>query len=215
VGYYSPQTNRVALFDQADGSAAAAETSPAPRDDEFQAVGPFAIRPAWAVVDTDTKDTLYHEGTHQLAFNTGLHSRVGEVPQWVVEGMATVFEAPGIRNSSANLGPKTRINHDRYVWFGNFQKSRRKQKSLEAFIAGDEMFQSSTLDAYSQAWAFTFFLAETRSRQHAKYLHTIAARNPLADYPAADRVSDFKQAFGSNLAQLEAEFLRFTSTGIK
>lgn len=216
VGYYSPQSNRIALFERTDGGTTAAVlSSPARNDAGRETVNPFELRPGWAVVSTNTKDTIMHEATHQLAFNMGLHSRVGQTPQWVVEGMATVFEAPGIRNSSANLGPKTRINLDRYVWFGNFQKSRRKPKSLEAFIAGDEMFRSNTLDAYSQAWALTFFLVETRSRQYAKYLQAISARNPFAEYPAEERVSDFKQAFGSNDAQVEAEFLRFMSTAIK
>jgi hypothetical protein len=169
----------------------------------------------WASVNAETKDTIIHEATHQLAFNMGLHSRVGETSLWVVEGLATVFEAPGIRNSSANLGAKTRINHDRYVWFGNFQKERRKPKSLEAFIASDDFFKSNPLDAYSQAWALTFFLVETRSRQYARYLQITSARNPFAEYPPEAREADFKQAFGSNLVLLEAEFLRFIASGIK
>jgi hypothetical protein len=217
VGYYSPQSNRIALFDRGTESTASLEWAtesselfPSPWKWERS-----DLTNVWASVNGDTKDTIIHEATHQLAFNMGLHSRVGETPQWVVEGMATVFEAPGIRNSSANLGPKTRINHDRYVWFGNFQKTRRKPKSLEAFIAGDDLFQSSALDAYSQAWALTFFLVETRSRQYAKYLQAISVRNPFADYPAEARVADFKQAFGGNLAILEAEFLRFVTSGIK
>jgi hypothetical protein len=215
MGYYSPRTNRVALFDHADGAASATDTQAPQRAVRRASFEPFAVQRAWGVVSTDTKDTLIHEATHQLAFNMGLHNRVGTVPLWVVEGMATVFESPGIRNSSANLGSKSRINLERYVWFGNYQKSRRKPKSLEAFIAGDTLFQSNTLDAYSEAWALTFFLVETRSRQYAKYLQTISARNPLFDYPAEARVSDFKQAFGGNLALLEAEFLRFISTAIK
>ncbi|MBI5757216.1 MAG: DUF1570 domain-containing protein [Planctomycetales bacterium] len=216
VGYYSPQSNRIALFDRGPESTAGLKwlTEPGEFHSPQRPLG-SGRNNSWANVNGDTKDTIIHEATHQLAFNMGLHSRVGETPQWVVEGMATVFEAPGIRNSSANLGPKTRINHDRYVWFGNFQKTRRKPKSLEAFIAGDDLFQSSALDAYSQAWALTFFLVETRSRQYAKYLQTISARNPFADYPAEARVTDFKQAFGSNLAILEAEFLRFVTSGIK
>ena len=30
--------------------------------------------------------TIVHETTHQVAFNTGLHSRIGQTPKWVIEG---------------------------------------------------------------------------------------------------------------------------------
>lgn len=157
----------------------------------------------------DLYDTLVHEATHQVAFNVGLHTRVGLNPKWVVEGLATVFEAPGIRNSSASASPKSRLNTERLIWFSNFSKSRRKSKSLEAFIAGDEFFDSDQLDAYSQAWALSFFLIETRPREYAKYLASIAARDPLKGYSPEQRLADFKQAFGKDTVMLEAEFLRF------
>ena len=98
-----------------------------------------------------------HEATHQAAYNTGLHSRIGGNPRWVVEGLATVFEAPGIRNSSANSGVKTRLNRERFLRFGNYAKARRKSGSLESFISSNDLFDSDVYDAYSQAWAFSFF----------------------------------------------------------
>src|SRR5262249_7000897 len=118
----------------------------------------YADEGAWGAIEASLKDTMIHEATHQAAFNTGLHSRIGETPKWVVEGLATVFEAPGIRNSGASANPKMRINRERFVWFGNFVRSRRKPQSLEAFLSGDDLFKSDALDAYSQAWALSFFL---------------------------------------------------------
>src|SRR5204863_7870023 len=111
----------------------------------------------WGSFEGSLKDTMIHEATHQVAFNTGLHSRVGENPKWVVEGLATVFEAPGIRSSGAGPAVKNRINRERFIWFGNYAKARRKPKSLEAFLSSDDLFKSAVLDAYSEAWAFSFF----------------------------------------------------------
>lgn len=162
-----------------------------------------------ALYESADNDTMIHEGTHQLAFNTGLHSRIGENPKWVVEGLATVFEAPGIRNSGGSGAAKMRINHERFIGFGNFSKSRYKPKSLESFLSGDELFQTSVFDAYSEAWAFSFFLIETRPRAYAEFLRTIAARDPLRVYPAEDRVADFKHTISKEIPLLEAEFLRF------
>ncbi len=154
-------------------------------------------------------DTIVHEATHQVAFNTGLHNRIGKNPKWIVEGLATVFEAPGVRQSSSRGAADTRINRDRYVWFGNFSQSRRQDKSLADFISDDSLFHQSALDAYSQAWALSFFLLETRPGKYARYLKTVATRDPLAPYEEDERIADFRQAFGDDLVWLETEFLRF------
>ena len=217
-GYYLASSNRIALF---EGDVQPPAMSRLPLEPEPLIAGnPFTVPhdadsdAAWCVIETALQDTLIHEATHQVAFNSGLHTRVGTNPKWVVEGLATVFEAPGIRNSSANLAPRTRINSERFLWFGNFCKSRRAPKSLEAFVSDDRAFDAAVLDGYSQAWALTFFLIETRSRQYAGYLSAIARRDPLTAYPPAERLADFQKAFGSNTALLEAEFLRFLG-GIK
>jgi hypothetical protein len=217
-GYYLNTSNRIALYEDANGLQSQNEL---PFDVPVRlglegGISPFTphltsdfrARP-WEAIEATLKDTMIHEGTHQVAFNTGLHSRIGATPKWVVEGMATVFEAPGIRNSSANSGVKTRINRDRFIWFGNYSKSRRKPRSLESFLASDDAFKTDVLDAYSEAWAFSFFLIETRPRPYADYLRTIAARDPLLVYSAQDRVADFKQTVSKELPLLESEFLRF------
>jgi hypothetical protein len=159
--------------------------------------------------ESQLRDTIIHEATHQVAFNTGLHGRVGETPKWIVEGLATVFEAPGVRDGSHKSATQTRLNRDRYVWFGDFSKSRRPDKSLAEFLAGDELFQRATLDAYSQAWALSFFLIETRPSDYARYLRTVADRDPMQPYPAEERLADFRSAFGADLEWLDTEFLRF------
>lgn len=223
-GYYMPTTNRVALFASGDepvvlhGRSDHERGFPFVPANERHAFGEtFAtgtaiadVRP-FLRVQGDLRDTIVHEATHQVAFNTGLHSRIGESPRWVVEGLATVFEAPGIRTSAENRSVESRMNRERYVWFGNFAKSRRPEKSLEAFLRSDGMFDAATLDAYAQAWALTFYLVETRPRDYAKYLKTICNRDPLMRYGEDDRVADFQDAFGENLQLFESGFLRFMS----
>jgi Protein of unknown function (DUF1570) len=205
-GYYLTTSNRIALYEAPEGDGHVLRT---PGDSRLDLLRDDSEM--WGKFEGSLKDTLIHEATHQAAFNTGLHSRIGPNPKWIVEGLATVFEAPGIRNpGSANV--KTRINRERYVWFSDYSKSRRKPKSLESFVTGDELFQSSVLDAYSEAWAFSFFLIETRPRAYAEYLRTIAERNPLRAYPPDQRLADFKKAVSSDLPVLEAEYLRFLAS---
>lgn len=226
-GYYLRTSNRIALYEEQENSTARLPRQDPPNEEFPQPLvnrdllGPvnttFPVDiegNVWGAIEASLRDTMIHEATHQAAFNTGLHTRLGENPKWVVEGLATMFEAPGIRNSSANAGVKTRINRERFIWFGDYCKSRRKPKSLEAFLSSDDLFGSGALDSYSEAWGFTFFLIETRPRAYAEYLRTIAARDPMQVYPAEARVADFKKTVSKELPLLEAEFLRFIA-GIK
>ncbi len=230
LGYYSPRTNRVALYESREKSVALSAVDSAsggrqPPDafDFTDAVrltsrSSGALRPAFAesqplplfgTGQSDLQATMIHEATHQIAYNIGLHSRLGETPRWVVEGMATVFEPDGVRDSSAGWNVKQRINRERFIGFQNFVKQRRQPKSLKAFLEGESLYNSAVSDFYAQSWALSFFLIETRSRNFSTYLKRIAARDPFAEYRPQERVADFQAAFTPDLDLLDAQFLRY------
>ena len=101
----------------------------------------------------------------------------------------------------------SRINEERFAWFMGQVRSRYTK--LSEFVAGDRPFSAATLDAYSQAWALTYYLAEKRSADFADYLQTIRGREPLAPYSAKQRLADFRTCFGDDVAWVEVEWLRF------
>lgn len=162
-----------------------------------------------ASINGSVRDTMIHEATHQIAFNLGLHNRLGHNPKWVVEGLATVFEAPGIRDRSLRRDQSQRINKDRFRWFTEYAQSRRKPNSLGSFVASDDSFRTSVLDAYAESWALSFFLIETRSSKYAAYLREIASQTDDSSSTAEARLASFQRAFGRDLGVLDAEFLRF------
>lgn len=214
LGYYHPATNRVSLFDpgdqsvsEADGETRTSWVEPFDRTDS-----PLLAHARMGMngeMKAGLRDTIIHETTHQVAFNTGLHTRIGETPRWVVEGLATVFEAPGVRDGGGRQAPvMQRINRERFLRFGEYAKQRRQAKSLGTFVSTDDMLSKATLDFYAEAWALTFYLTETRSSAYAKYLKTLAERDPIKPYPAAERLEEFRKAFGNDLVMLEADFLR-------
>lgn len=208
LGYYHPTSNRVALFESRPPVSARRPTawqSPL-KTTEF----PTAFE-AFAAIEANLEDTIIHEATHQVAFNTGLHTRIGSNPRWVVEGLATVFEADGVRDrrSSGGSTAKSRINRGRFIGFQNFAQRRRQPQSLQEFVASDDMLQRAPLDFYSQSWALSFYLMETRSRRYADFLKRIAARDPLKSYTSKQRVADFQAAFGKDIDALETGFLRY------
>ena len=204
-GYYSPRTNRVALFETTSKSVA------------VSAIDPLSASrsPVFGAIKTDLKETMIHEATHQVAYNIGLHSRVGETPRWVVEGMATVFEPEAMRTAASGNLPKQRLNWERYVVFQNFVQTKRRQpKSLRSFIESEDLYESAVLDFYAQSWALTFFLVETRPRNYSAYLKRIAARDPFAEYPAKERLADFKETIHADVDWLDVQFVKYLD-GVK
>jgi hypothetical protein len=166
-----------------------------------------------ALYDTGATDvldeTIVHEAVHQVAFNLGLHRRIGENPQWLVEGLATTFEPENFRSPLPSTPTAAKINRERYVRFRTMLTQRRDAFSLESIIKNDRKFQEETLDAYAEAWALTFFLMQTRQEQFSGYLKRIA-RHPAAEpYSPEARLEDFQRSFGGNLTQLQADLVRF------
>lgn len=184
VGYYSGETNRVALYDITHGQH---------------------DNPLWS----ENMATIIHEATHQTAFNTGVHSRYAQQPKWLVEGLATMFEAPGVWDSRNHANFRDRVNKTRMLEFLEFAKTLRPADSLAAFVATDDAYYDRPSTAYGEGWAMVFYLIETRPREFAAYLRTVAARSAEDVYTPQQRVRDFQDAFGKDLGQMEAYFLRY------
>jgi hypothetical protein len=99
------------------------------------------------------------------------------------------------------------INEERFAWF--MGQARSRYSKLPEFVASDRPFAVATLDAYSQAWALTYYLAEKRSSDFAEYLQVVSGREPLTPYSAEQRLTDFRQCFGDDIAWVEVQWLRF------
>lgn len=183
LGYYSPMSNRISLFDIGGGRAKA---------DDWQA----------------NAATIIHEAAHQTAFNTGVHRRFGAAPRWLVEGLGTMFEAQGVWDSAHYSSRPSRYNRGRLAQYQRLLPGRR-ENSLTEFLASDQLFQSNVDRAYAEAWALSFFLVETRPKKYSELLARTAARPAFARYDAAERLADFTAIFGNNLRHLEAEYLQF------
>ncbi len=186
LGYYSPVSNRIMLYDVGGGRGS---------DDDWR----------------QTSATIIHEATHQTAFNTGIHRRFSDSPRWLVEGLGMMFEAPGVWNSRAYTRREDRINRDRFDFFRQRIAPRHTPELLESMISSDRLFSLDASIAYAEAWALSFYLVETQPRKYSQYLALTAERPVGQSYPAGKRLADFTSIFGSNFRMLEAQFLRFIS----
>lgn len=206
-GYYITSTNRIALYDSSVDTAARDRESILERT-------PIALSGFETVarkVDGGLRATVIHEATHQIGYNVGLHNRVGKDPAWIVEGLASVFEADGIRDREAasNRDVLKRVNRGRYVHHKRMSQVPQYQASLRKLIADDDLFKQRPLEAYSLSWAFSFYLIETRPLEYTRLLKRIAARDPLKEYALKQRVADVEAAFGQDLGRLQTDFERF------
>jgi hypothetical protein len=185
-GYYDTQSNRITLYD----------------------MGGRADSANWRT----NAAVLIHEATHQTAFNTGVHSRYCLPPKWLAEGLAMLFEAPGVHDCHRYPQAADRVNRDRLRAFRQAVAPHHTPKLLAAIVAGDDLFCASPGAAYAEAWALSFFLVETEPAKYARYLKQTASRPPFRRNTAAERTAGFTAVFGSDWRMLEARFLRFLAT---
>jgi hypothetical protein len=182
LGHYDPNSNRVLMFD-------------ATKDAGYD----------WS----ENAATIIHEATHQTANNVGIHQRFAEVPRWLVEGLATMFEARGVWNAQYDRSREDRVNRGRLLDFRTYAAGRRQSDSLQLLLSSDHPFRTDATSAYAEAWALSFYLCETRPREYAAYLAKTASRAPFSSYSAAERMADFQDIFGNEMRMLDVKFLRF------
>jgi hypothetical protein len=189
LGFYSPVSNRITLYDVTDGD----------RDN-----------PNWQI----NSETIVHEAVHQMAFNTNVHSRYCMPPRWVAEGLGTMFEARGVWNARQFTNQSDRINRYRFDEFKQYSARQRKPGNLAELVSSDRFFEANPEGAYAESWALTFFLFETKPKQYVEYLQATAKRPQFSEYRSQERVAEFCQYFGKDLRQLETRFLKFVG-GLK
>ncbi|HWC88996.1 MAG TPA: DUF1570 domain-containing protein, partial [Pirellulales bacterium] len=173
LGFYSPVTNRIMLYDSSDGKRSSG---------------------AWQ----QDASTIIHEATHQTAFNTNVHSRFAQPPRWLAEGLGMLFEARGVYDSAHYPNASDRVNRDRLASFKQYVAIGRQSGAFLNILESDRMFATDPALAYAEAWALTYFLSETQPKNYNAYLAKTAARQYFASYTAAERLSDFKAAFGKD-----------------
>jgi hypothetical protein len=198
-GYFLVTANRIVLFDLTARDAAMPATTIAEVQRRVQQV-PASVA------------TVVHEATHQIAFNRGMHRRYADNPVWLTEGMAMYFEAPDLksRRGWSTIG---KVNRSRLFRFRGFLKGKRETNSIETLIRSNSRFADaeSAFDAYSEAWALTYFLIQTRIRDYSRYLKVVSQKQPLQWDTPEERLAEFISVFGRDLTKLNRELLTFTS----
>lgn len=182
LGYYNPKSNRIITYQVGSGL-----------DDNQQ----------------EQLNTLVHEAAHQSAFNTGIHSRYVPTPRWLSEGLAILFEAPGVNNSSYYSQQSDRIQPRQLQFLRDPQQRHRFQGKLAEMITDDRWFDSDPQAAYAMAWGMTFFLTETKPREYFQLLQAAAKRQAFQGYSERERAVDFMKQIDRNPSDLEKRMWQY------
>lgn len=198
-GYYSVRSNRIILADLTRGPGEAGARN------EGEVQRRLEGRIANLV-------TVVHEATHQIAFNSGLHTRYADNPMWVTEGMAMYFEAPDLK-STTGWRTAGRVHPGRLQQFQDYVRQRRPANSLATLLTTEDRFRdpATMADAYAESWALTFYLIRERRAEYVAYLQRLGGKPRLAWDGPREREQDFRAAFGDDLAALERDFLAYMS----
>lgn len=202
IGYYSLKSNHITMYDL---TGIQALRGPGDRRGSTAQINLMLSRPEAA----HTVATIIHEATHQIAFNCGLQTRYADIPLWVGEGIAVYFETPDLTSRSGwrTIGAVNRARLDRFRRYLH----GRPGDSLMSLIANDERFRDSrtALDAYAEAWALNYFLIRHRGDEYREYMKLLSTKAPLLRDDPETRLREFRHAFGDDLAELDADFLRY------
>lgn len=201
IGYYSFQSNRITMYDLTGMQSLRREDS---RRGSLHDITAMLSEPEAAPLVA----TIVHEATHQIAFNCGLQKRFADNPVWLAEGLAMFCETPDLfsNRSWSGIG---RVNYDRWDLYRD-NANNDKVLPLQSLIVNDDRFRISrtAVDAYAEAWAWTYFLVTWHTDEFVAYMKDIANKPLLTSDDKKGRLADFTKHFGSDFTALEDEFYR-------
>lgn len=202
IGYYNVQTNRVTMYDLTGVD----ELRKTQRGVSSAAhINQVLSQPA----AERTVATIVHEATHQLAYNSGLQTRLAGNPMWINEGIAVYFETPDLDTARGwrSIGALNRLHLTRF----RDSLDRRPADALRDLLTQDALFRDpkTSSDVYAGAWALNYYLLKARSAQYVKLLQELAQLAPLAEVSPEERVAQFERAMGETLEQTDESFLRY------
>jgi hypothetical protein len=201
IGYYSLRTNRITMHDL---TGVASLRNGGDRRASAAQINHLLDRPEAEQLVA----TIIHEATHQIAFNSGLQTRFADIPLWLSEGLAVYFETPDLQSAKGwrTIGS---VNANRLARFREYLP-KRPSGSLKSLLSDDKRIRDArqALDAYAEAWALNYYLIHHRPKQYVAYLQMLSQKRQLIWDDPAERLKEFQDAFGENLGQLDADFLR-------
>jgi hypothetical protein len=158
-------------------------------------------------VNGNNVSTTIHECAHQLSFSMGLLHAGADTPHWLSEGIATLFESSlrgEVRDPSA-------VNPERLATFRIARRTDRMIPLADLLASDSAFFSPAHPQAYAQSWVLTSFLLRERPAALREYMAVVRGRHAEegANIDGPKRLSDFRAAFGEDLATFEGRLSHY------
>ncbi|RMF76989.1 MAG: DUF1570 domain-containing protein [Planctomycetota bacterium] len=171
IGFYMRTNNRSAFFDMETFPPYKAQLEQARNPNvppqERRRIKNMVLR----TIEHDNLEVVQHEAAHHIHFNIGIFPRGGDLPTWMTEGLATMFEAPP-SEVGASLGA---VNHYRLFHFRRFYGDHGQNlPPLKLFILNDGMWNG--FPSYSIGWALNHYLFRNFREEYGEWMRLLAKR---------------------------------------
>ena len=201
IGFYSLKTNRITMYDLPGMQALRREET---RRGSMHDISAMLSKPDAAPLVA----TIVHEATHQIAFNCGMQKRFADNPVWLGEGLAMFCETPDLYSNRSWSGIG-KINYERWDRYRENANNDQTGTIRDLVVSDDRIRNPRTaVDAYAEAWAWTYFLITWHTDEYVKYVKRLSEKPLLSLDDKKTRLTDFTKHFGTDFVKLEDEFYR-------
>ncbi len=161
-----------------------------------------------------TAATVRHEAAHQSAFNTGVHSRINDTPQWITEGIGQLFEPVAMTDLRLAAPAAELVNVESMQLLKTkfaLHDGNSLADSMKQLISDDTMFKDDQQieTAYAISWAMMFYLAHRQTDAFANVLNHTVNRQPFEAYTRDQKMKDFLRIVGCDTHEFSKRVTRY------
>ena len=219
IGYYSPLEDRLVLFNhqfsdhtqaihdhvQQEIDFLSEQMDSEAEQEQLDQAHQRLTRYIQDQASIETLATLRHEGAHYLSYTYGVHSWIHTENAWLIEGIATYFEAPLPGQSVPSyLNMITKmVMEDRLPTLANFMAVR-----LPSDFATD-LPQIEPHEAYALSWSlFRLCMSPPYRASFFEYVKDLQEPKDLSTLMKTSRVERLAAYLSVSSTELEAEWQR-------
>lgn len=148
-------------------------------------------------------EVVQHEAAHHMHFNMGIFPRFGDLPRWMTEGLATMFETPP-SGAGASLGT---VNHHRLLEFRErygTEAERIPWEFVREMIIADA--DPTGYEAYVMGWALNHYLWHEHREKYGEWLRELGERE--SDFSIRLTRTEQQQRFEDIFGKVDEEWVR-------
>ncbi|GMU80538.1 MAG: hypothetical protein AMXMBFR47_04090 [Planctomycetota bacterium] len=156
-------------------------------------------------------EVVQHEAAHHIHFNLGTFPKRGDMPRWMTEGLAQMFEVVA-GEAGASWGA---INHYRLFQFRQiYGPNGERIGDIRTIILNDGWWFSLGASAYPMGWALNHYLSKSpeHKENYRKWMQLMATREDDEEVSVTDKQSQFEKLFGELNDEWTKKFVAYMNT---